>query len=58
MKNFIFLTAAFFLITINASAQKGIETGTPYGSGADSIRCTENVSLFIGYAKSNFHLQK
>ena len=52
MKNFIFLFAAFIFIAINVSAQKGIETGTQYGSGQDSIRCLENISLFIGYAQS------
>jgi hypothetical protein len=53
MKNKIFLVAACFLIAAGAYAQKGIETGTPYGKGEDSINCVKNVSLFITYAKSN-----
>jgi len=53
MKNKIFLFAASLLIAAGAYAQKGIETGTPYGKGEDSINCVKNVSLFITYAKSN-----
>jgi hypothetical protein len=34
------------------NAQKGIDSGTPYGLGEDSIRCLTNISLFIPYAKS------
>ncbi|MDR0395291.1 MAG: hypothetical protein LBH77_09055 [Tannerella sp.] len=34
------------------NAQKGIDQGTPYGSGEDSVRCITNISLFIPYAKS------
>ena len=33
-------------------AQKGVDTGTQFGSGADSARCVENISLFIPYAKA------
>jgi hypothetical protein len=42
--------SAFFAAGI--SAQKGIDNGTPYGTGEDSIRCLTNISLFIPYAKS------
>lgn len=38
---------------MDSYAQKGVDTGTPYGSGADSVRCVENISLFIPYAKAN-----
>jgi tetratricopeptide (TPR) repeat protein len=34
-----------------ADAQKGVDKGTPYGSGEDSIRCLTNISLFTPYAK-------
>lgn len=47
MKNFIFPIAAFLLIAMDANAQKGIDTGTPYGAGEDSVRCLTNVNLFI-----------
>ncbi|MDR1981367.1 MAG: tetratricopeptide repeat protein [Tannerellaceae bacterium] len=33
-------------------AQKGVDTGTPFGSGEDSVRCITNVSLFSSYARS------
>ena len=52
MKNFIFLLAAFMFIAIDAGAQKGIETGTQYGSGQDSTRCIENMNLFIPFGRS------
>lgn len=35
-----------------AYAQKGVDNGTQYGSGADSVRCITNISLFIPYAKA------
>lgn len=35
-----------------AHAQKGVDTGTPFGSGEDSIRCITNISLFVPYAKA------
>ena len=42
------IIAAAFLTswTLTLSAQKGIETGTPFGSGEDSIRCLQNTSLY------------
>jgi len=33
-------------------AQKGVDNGTPFGSGEDSIRCITNISLFTPYAKN------
>lgn len=38
--------------TFGAYAQKGVDTGTPFGSGEDSVRCITNISLFTPYAKS------
>lgn len=35
-----------------AHAQKGVDTGTPFGSGEDSVRCITNISLFGPYAKA------
>lgn len=52
MKSKFILFAASILIATGVNAQKGIENGTPYGSGEDSIRCLTNISLFIPYAKS------
>ncbi|MDR2119653.1 MAG: hypothetical protein LBP64_02085 [Tannerella sp.] len=36
---------------MSANAQKGVDNGTRFGSGEDSIRCLENVSLATSYAK-------
>ncbi|MDR0743617.1 MAG: hypothetical protein LBF05_04580 [Tannerella sp.] len=49
-KVFILVLSAFIVTSINA--QKGVDNGTPYGSGEDSLRCLTNISLFIPYAKS------
>ena len=38
--------------TLGAYAQKGVDNGTPFGSGEDSVRCITNISLFVPYAKS------
>ncbi len=53
MKSKIFLLAVVFLIAAGVNAQKGVDNGTTYGSGEDSVRCVTNISLFIPYAKSN-----
>ncbi|MDY6122193.1 MAG: tetratricopeptide repeat protein [Porphyromonas sp.] len=37
--------------TTVVSAQTGVASGTPYGSGEDSIRCLQNISLFTSYIK-------
>lgn len=50
-KVFTLVLSAFMVTGMNA--QKGIDNGTPYGSGEDSTRCLTNISLFIPYAKSN-----
>lgn len=36
-------------LTITAPAQKGVETGTPFGHGDDSLRCLRNTSLYSTY---------
>ncbi|MCU0410716.1 MAG: hypothetical protein MUC70_05395, partial [Bacteroidales bacterium] len=36
-------------LTLTASAQKGVETGTPFGRGDDSLRCLRNTSLYSTY---------
>lgn len=35
-----------------AHAQKGVDNGTQFGSGEDSVRCITNISLFVPYAKA------
>ena len=52
MKSKIFLLAISLLIAAGVNAQKGIDTGTPFGSGEDSVNCVRNISLFMPYAKS------
>ncbi len=36
-------------LSLTASAQKGVETGTPFGRGDDSLRCLRNTSLYSTY---------
>lgn len=36
-----------------ATGQTGKASGTPFGSGQDSINCRKNISLFTSYAKGN-----
>lgn len=38
--------------TFGAYAQKGVDNGTQFGSGEDSVRCITNISLFTPYAKA------
>ena len=40
------------MMSFGAYAQKGVDTGTPFGSGEDSVRCITNISLFVPYAKA------
>ncbi|WP_075591597.1 tetratricopeptide repeat protein [Labilibacter marinus] len=47
----IFITGLITLIGAQAFSQKGVEDGSKYGHGEDSIRCLQNLSLFIEYAK-------
>ncbi|MDR2138348.1 MAG: tetratricopeptide repeat protein [Tannerella sp.] len=52
IKKGLFVTLLWTTI-MNAGAQKGADSGTPFGSGEDSIRCITNISLFTPYAKIN-----
>ncbi len=40
------------LFAASAKAQRGIDTGTPFGSGEDSVTCVENLRMFTTYAKN------
>ena len=33
------------MMSFGAYAQKGVDTGTPFGSGEDSVRCITNIIL-------------
>jgi tetratricopeptide (TPR) repeat protein len=45
----IFTGALLAAFTLNSQAQKGIETGTPFGRGDDSTTCLRNTSLYSTY---------
>lgn len=47
----IFITGMITLFTAQTFGQKGVEDGSKYGHGEDSIRCLQNLSLFIEYVK-------
>ena len=45
---------AFFALTSSvAMAQKGVEDGSRFGHGQDSIDCLNNISLYTEYLKTN-----
>lgn len=48
----LLLAAGLSIGSVGAYAQKGVDNGTKFGSGEDSIRCITNISLFIPYAKA------
>ncbi|MDH6533975.1 hypothetical protein D0T51_03070 [Parabacteroides sp. 52] len=53
MKIKVFLmTLVFSMGVIGGYAQKGVDNGTQYGSGEDSVRCIRNLSLYLPYAKA------
>ncbi|WP_244825104.1 tetratricopeptide repeat protein [Carboxylicivirga mesophila] len=45
------LLIAGLLFTGSAFAQKGVEDGSKFGHGEDSLRCLENLSLYYEYYK-------
>ena len=45
------LTTLFLILTIVVFGQKGVEDGSKYGQGEDSIRCIKNFSLYREYAR-------
>ena len=49
----ILLTAMSLLFVLPAISQKGIEDGSKYGKGQDSINCIKNLSLYREYFKHN-----
>ena len=48
----LLIAAACSMGALGAYAQKGVDYGTQFGSGEDSIRCITNISLFVHYAKA------
>jgi tetratricopeptide (TPR) repeat protein len=52
----ILLPFLFGAVVLPASAQKGVEDGSRYGHGEDSIQCIRNLSLYREFVKyDNFH---
>lgn len=51
MKTKLFTTLALLVFAFSVMAQKGVEDGSKYGHGEDSIRCISSLSLFREYAK-------
>lgn len=47
----LLLAAGCSIGAFGAYAQKGVDNGTRFGSGEDSVRCITNISLFAPYAK-------
>ena len=52
MKMFTMLCA----LTLGATAtfaQKGVEDGSRFGHGEDSVRCLKNISIYTEYVKTD-----
>jgi len=49
----ILTTAISLLLVLPALSQKGIEDGSKYGKGQDSINCIKNLSLYKEFFKHN-----
>lgn len=52
IKKMLLLALGCSVGTFGAYAQKGVDNGTRFGSGEDSVRCITNISLFVPYAKA------
>ena len=49
-----FFTLVFFCLMMalpDMQAQKGVDDGSKYGHGDDSVRCVTNLSLYREYAR-------
>ena len=45
-----------FALSVGATAtfaQKGVEDGSRFGHGQDSIRCLQNISIYTEYVKTD-----
>ncbi len=51
MKIKALLLAVATFVVLPSFAVKGVEDGSKFGTGEDSIRCLENLSLYTGYYK-------
>ncbi len=46
---------AVSLVSVNALSQRGIDDGSRFGHGEDSIRCLKNLSLYREYARQKLY---
>jgi hypothetical protein len=53
MKAFTIITLGLLLSTVQAFSQKGVEDGSKYGHGEDSITCLKNLSLYTELVKQD-----
>lgn len=51
LTRYISISSFMLLMTLPMAAQKGVEDGSKYGHGEDSVRCIKNLSLYREYAK-------
>ena len=50
------MVTALFILSMSATAsfaQKGVEDGSQFGHGEDSLRCLKNISIYVEYVKTN-----
>ena len=47
------MLAALSLSATAVFAQKGVEDGSRFGHGEDSLRCLQNISIYTEYVKTN-----
>ncbi len=51
MKALKLIATCVFVLSLTVKAQTGLESGTQYGHGEDSIKCLNSYSMFSEYAK-------
>lgn len=51
LKNLL-IAGVLGLFSTTSFAQTGVQTGTPFGSGDDSIKCRQDLSLLTSYSKA------
>ena len=50
------MVTALFALSLSATAvfaQKGVEDGSRFGHGQDSLNCLQNISIYTEYVKTN-----
>ena len=53
MKKNLLIIGLMALTATTAFAQKGVEDGSRFGHGQDSINCLNNISIYSEYVKTN-----